>query len=102
MLCQVILQKKQIQLCQNMYLIEPVFQTTGSVSEERSQSADALYFLFSSDNPVNSVETWWMCFHLSRMMADVGCCYRIFFQEIALILGDIFIILCHILFIVLS
>lgn len=43
-----------------------------------------------SDNTVNSVETWWMCFHLSRMMANVGCCSRISSREIALIPGHIF------------
>lgn len=74
MLCQIILQEKQINI-----LVRPGFQTTGGGNEERSQAVDFLYFLFSSDIAVNSVEIQWMCFHLSRMMADVGCCSKSFF-----------------------
>lgn len=47
-------------------------------------------FIFPSDNTVNSVETWWMCFHLSRMMTNIACCSTGFSREIALIPGDTF------------
>lgn len=61
----------------------------------------SLIFLYVSENTVNSIETWWMCCHLCRMMPNVGFCSRSFSREIALIPGDIFIILCSVFFMVL-
>lgn len=58
-------------------------------------------FLFLSDNTVNSIETWWMCFHLCRIVPDVEFCSRNFPKEIALFPGDIFIILCPVLLMIL-
>lgn len=58
-------------------------------------------FIFLSDNTVNSIETRWMCFHVCRMMPNVGFCSRSFSREIALIPDDTFITVCPIFLVLL-
>lgn len=101
MVCQIILQKKQAQPHQSVYLAELLFETTGDSSEERSVAVGFLSFPFYVRYTVDSVETWWMCFHLCRMMPSVEYCSISFSREMALIPVDIFIILCSVFMVLL-
>lgn len=101
MVFQTVLHLKLVQPHQSVYLAELAFEKQETAVKREVNLLISFIFLFLSDNTVNSIETWWMCFHLCRMMPNVGFCSRSFSREITLIPGDTFIILCPVLFMVL-
>lgn len=92
MLCQITLKRSRYSLTKTFIWLSQFFKQQEVTVKIGVSLLICFIFFFPSDNIVNSVGTWWMCFHLSRMMANVGRCSRSSSREITLISVDDFII----------